>query len=152
MIVRIMRHGDAPTIEGMRQLSAKGIAEARTMGQWLSEQSLTDTILISPLLRAQQTATEVMAYFKHDFKKADESLLKPEADASLTIEYFQALEAESLLLISHMPLVVNLLEAWLPGAGRYFPTAAIAELEINDDSVELAQFITPADLSELKLG
>ncbi len=147
MIIRIMRHGDAPTIDGVRQLSSKGIEESKLMGQWLSQQEPIDTVLVSPLLRAQQTAGCVYPFLQNEFQSSEEPLLKPEASARLAIEYFQALEAESVLLISHMPLVVNLLEAWIPHAGRYFPTASMAELSFKAAKPLLQNFITPAEIA-----
>ena len=147
MIVRIMRHGDAPFINGERQLSELGRAEARLMARWLKDQSSSDLVLVSPLLRAQQTADEVFSVIPQEFPKLEESLLKPESDPKLSCEYFEALGQKSVLLISHMPLVVNLMETWLPSQGRYFPTASIAEIELFQNKPNtLRQFITPADL------
>ncbi len=147
MLVRIMRHGDAPFINGERQLSELGRAEARLMGRWLKEQAKFDGVWVSPLLRAQQTADEVLSCFKSEIPRFDEAFLKPESDAKLSCELFESLGYESILLISHMPLVVNLMDRWLPSKGRYFPTAGVAELEVTKlGSNNLIQFITPNDL------
>lgn len=142
-----MRHGDAPLIDGERQLSENGKKEVRAMAKWLAGQSEPDIVLVSPILRAQQTAQQLEPFLTHHYRRADEELLKPEADAQIATAYFEALSANNLLLISHMPLVVNLLEAWLPGQGRYFPTATIAELEIKGSEAKLKQFISPDDLT-----
>ncbi len=138
-----MRHGDAPFIDGQRQLSDTGIAEVRSMAQYLSSQQPFQAMLVSPLLRAQQTANAVEDVIKSEHIRLDESLLKPESDPRLATSYFEVLEYSSILLVSHMPLVVNLLEAWLPGQGRYFPTAAVAELELSDQGVNLLSFTSP---------
>lgn len=147
MIIRIMRHGDAPLIDGVRQLSTRGIEEAGKMGQWLSEQSQPDMVLVSPLLRAQQTSEQVEPFLAQDYKRADEDLLKPETDATIARHYFESLDSTNLLLVSHMPFVVNLLEAWLPQQARFFSTASIAELELIDGGVRLNRFVSPSDLS-----
>ncbi len=141
-----MRHGDAPLISGQRQLSDTGIAEAGAMAQWLSSRQSFQAMLVSPLLRAQQTANEIESVTKSQYIRLDENLLKPESDPRIATSYFEALEYSSILLVSHMPLVVNLLEAWLPGQGRYFPTAAVAELEISERGVKLLSFTSPANI------
>lgn len=146
MIIRIMRHGDAPFINGERQLSELGFKEAERMGQWLQSQSSFDAMLVSPLLRAQQTAEQVDEVVSGNYQILPENLLKPESHPKIATSYFEALDFDSILLVSHMPLVVNLLETWVSGSGRYFPTAAVATLEITLESTKLLDFTTPSDL------
>ncbi len=146
MIIRIMRHGDAPTINGERQLSHQGIKEVRLIGQWLSEQPEINMLLISPILRAQQTSQQLEPFLSNHYRRGNEELLRPEANAEIACQYFESLSVKSLLLISHMPLVTNLLDSWLPGQGKYFPTASIAELEIISGKAKLLSFMQPSDL------
>lgn len=146
MIIRIMRHGDAPMINGERQLSSHGVEEVKQMGHWLQSQEKPELVLVSPILRAQQTFNSLKSFLIDEYQVKDENLLRPETDATIACHYFESLEADSLLLISHMPFVTNLLEAWLPGRGKYFPTAAIAELEIANSKAKLLKFVQPSDL------
>lgn len=143
MIIRIMRHGDAPTIDGIRQLSANGYAEVERMGAWLSRQEPIDQIIASPLLRAEQTYQTVAACLEYNYTFSEEALLKPEADPRIASSYFESLDVGSLLLISHMPLVSNLLNEWLPNDHRYFPTAAIAEIQLTLGKAVLKGFVSP---------
>lgn len=145
MIIRIMRHGDAPTIDGERQLSARGYAEVEAMGVWLAKQEPIEQILVSPLLRAQQTYQTLAPYLNYEYTLLNETLLKPEADPSIASSYFESLEVKSVLLISHMPLVSNLLNQWLPNDHRYFPTAAIADIQKLSGKTALKAFIKPSD-------
>lgn len=144
MIIRIMRHGDAPTIDGERQLSTRGYAEVEAMGAWLARQEEPiEQILVSPLLRAQQTYQTLAPYLDYEYSLLSEGLLKPEADPSIASSYFESLDAGSVLLISHMPLVSNLLMRWLPEEMRYFPTAAIAEVQLVSGKATLKGFVSP---------
>lgn len=152
MKVWIMRHGDAPYIDGERQLSELGKQDVAQMGQRLAailkEQELElEVMLASPYLRAQQTADiveqQLMSAKVSPFLTEQEPLLRSESDPEMTASYIEALPQSSILLVSHMPLVANLLATWLPQQGRYFPTSAIAELEFVGDKPTFRNFYEP---------
>ncbi len=152
MKVWIMRHGDAPYIDGERQLSELGKQDVAQMSQRLAEilkeQELElEVMLASPYLRAQQTADiveqQLMAAKVRPFLTEQEPLLRSESDPEMTASYIEALPQSTILLVSHMPLVANLLASWLPGQGRYFPTSAIAELEFIEGKPSLINFYEP---------
>lgn len=152
MKVWIMRHGDAPYIDGERQLSELGKQDVAQMAQRLAErfkeQNLElEIMLASPYLRAQQTADiveqELMDAKVRPFLTEQEPLLRSESDPAMTASYVEALPQSTILLVSHMPLVANLLATWLPQQGRYFPTSAIAELEFAGGKPKLTNFFEP---------
>lgn len=137
----IMRHGDAPYINGERQISEQGHDDICKMAQWLSQELTSsaiklDTLLVSPILRAQQTADTIESTLSglldYKWKRQTEPLLKSESDPSITIPFIEEATSGNLLLVSHMPLVSHLWAGWLNGASQYFPTAAIGAIGIND--------------------
>jgi phosphohistidine phosphatase len=137
-----MRHGDAPYINGERQISEQGHDDVRSMASWLGQELKQykiklDAILASPILRAQQTADTVedclSERLDYSWTRQTEPLLKSEADPSITIPFIEEVTSGNLLLISHMPLVSHLWAGWLNGASQYFPTSAIGCITINDD-------------------
>ncbi|GAA0214661.1 phosphohistidine phosphatase SixA [Kangiella japonica] len=137
--IAIMRHGDAPYINGERQISNLGHQQIKQMAKWyaghLKDLGLTlETLLVSPILRAQQTAETFEASFKtlvdYAWRRETEPLLKSESDPNMTIPFVEEATQGTTLLISHMPLVSHLWAGWLPGETQYFPTSAIGTLEI----------------------
>ena len=150
----IMRHGDAPYINGERQISEHGHEQITQMALWfekqLSNKGLTlDTLLVSPVLRAQQTAdTFEKILLKQTGQEAQwlrqtESLLSPESNPEITVPFVEETTSGTTLLISHMPLVSNLWAAWLAGESNYFPTASIGGIELyTEDEASKVQKIT----------
>ena len=69
MNIFIMRHGEAEVIansDKSRRLTAYGIKQAFTQGQWLRKQlelATPDRIIISPYVRAQETFEQVNQAF-----------------------------------------------------------------------------------------
>ncbi|WP_345292671.1 phosphohistidine phosphatase SixA [Kangiella marina] len=140
--IAIMRHGDAPYINGERQISEHGHQQVQHMVRWyaqhLAEQNVQlETLLVSPTLRAQQTADTFEKTFKdlvdYDWTRQTESLLTSESDPAMTIPFVEEATQGTTVLISHMPLVSHLWCGWLPGQSQYFPTAAIGSLGLTTD-------------------
>lgn len=141
--IAIMRHGDAPYINGERQISNLGHQQIKQMAKWYTEhlkgQGLTlDTLLVSPILRAQQTAeifeTTLKALVDYNWSRQTEPLLKSESDPTMAIPFVEQVTQGTTLLISHMPLVSHLWAGWLPGETQYFPTSAIGTLVIPESA------------------
>ena len=69
MNIFIMRHGEAEVMansDKARRLTAYGIKQAFTQGQWLRKQlelATPDRIIISPYVRAQETFEQVNQAF-----------------------------------------------------------------------------------------
>lgn len=134
----IMRHAEAePNFlnDDERQLTATGLSQARGQGKLLSELlGSVDIMAVSPLVRTQQTADCLAEYV--DIEKR---LRVPELVHSRTAEEAEkkiaTLSCETLLIVSHMPLVASL-ESYLceadRGAERGFGLAEISVLESID--------------------
>ncbi|MCF4996678.1 phosphohistidine phosphatase SixA [Pseudomonas syringae] len=133
MKIWVLRHGEAvphgskPDPE--RELTAQGCNEVLSTATELVGQPLT-AIYSSPYLRAQQTAQLVREAlgFEPEIRTVD--WLTPEVDPDKVAE--QLVAVSDVLLVSHNPLVGNLLSYLQHGLG--FPpvrvsTAGLAEVE-----------------------
>ena len=129
----VLRHGEAVPYgscpDSERALTEHGRKEALSSAAQLIGQPLT-AIYASPYLRAQQTAQLVREAlgFEPEIRTVD--WLTPESDPDKVAE--QLVSVSNVLLVSHNPLVGNLLSYLQHGAG-YPPekvgTAGLAELE-----------------------
>ena len=144
MRLYIMRHGHAvlplsASADRERRLTPEGEQEVATTSQWLAEQAgQLDACLISPYIRAQQTATVAMGRIK-TAHRADLHELTPDSEPSLALAAIAAeIEAndhEQVLVVSHMPLVSYLVhEIDRNKQPPIFPTAAIAVMEFDAHS------------------
>lgn len=112
MRIIIMRHGDAVFQGAERILSTRGEQEARLTGLKLVSAFNITKIFCSSKRRAQQTAQIVHDLMRGrnapDIEVLNE--LNPYGDASLVRDYIEATcsEDDTVLLISHIPQVVNL--------------------------------------------
>lgn len=145
-----MRHGDAVFSGGDRVLSARGIQEAKMTGMKLVSTQQITRIFSSPKQRALATASEVKDLLRGRNIPEIEILpeLSPSGDPDIVSDYVQAACAEddTVLLVSHIPQVVNLSQTFA-GLGFNVPsfyTAAALVLEKNDDGQFVPQdFYTP---------
>ncbi|MDD1004476.1 phosphohistidine phosphatase SixA [Pseudomonas sp. TNT2022 ID642] len=129
----VLRHGEAVPYgscpDSERELTEHGRKEALSSAAHLIGQPLT-AIYASPYLRAQQTAQIVREAlgFEPEIRTVD--WLIPEVDPDKVTD--QLVSVSNVLLVSHNPLVGNLLSYLQHGAG-YPPekvsTAGLAELE-----------------------
>ena len=138
MKIVVMRHGDAVSgadNDASRALTELGLTQSRAMASWLAPQwSKFVKVLVSPYLRAQQTWQGIAPLLPaHQVEVCDD--LVPGGDASRVIDYLLALESEcdSLLLVSHLPLVGHLVAELCPGVmPPMFVTSAMVAIELND--------------------
>lgn len=153
----IMRHGEAEPLsseDSQRQLTDRGQHEVNQMALWLQQHyAAFDWIWASPYKRTRQTAELMLA------KQAPFSQLEllpelvPDADAALFKSYFDACISEKpdarVLLVSHMPLVSFLVEAFtLPGQAPVFSTAQLACIDYSPmQGGKLLERLSPADLT-----
>ncbi|CAI8730827.1 phosphohistidine phosphatase SixA [Pseudomonas sp. 29] len=129
----VLRHGEAVPYgscpDSERELTDHGRKEVLNSAAHLIGQPLT-AIYASPYLRAQQTAQIVREAlgFEPEIRTVD--WLTPETDPDKVTD--QLVSVSNVLLVSHNPLVGNLLSYLQHGAG-YPPekvsTAGLAELE-----------------------
>ncbi|WP_341705875.1 phosphohistidine phosphatase SixA [Halopseudomonas sp.] len=154
MRVWVMRHGQAAAqaaSDAQRPLTAAGQQEARLMADLLRQQPL-DAILASPYVRAQQTAALVCAELGFERGVSTAPWLTPDDDPAEVLRYLAERQEQNLLLVSHQPLVSQLLSLFCEGHRRAhlpMPTAALACVESDFVAAGLGQLLllkTPADL------
>ncbi|WP_456024590.1 phosphohistidine phosphatase SixA [Pseudomonas protegens] len=129
----VLRHGEAVPYgscpDSERELTEHGRQEALSSAAHLVGQPLT-AIYASPYLRAQQTAQIVREALGFEPEIRTVEWLTPEVDPDKVTD--QLVSVSNVLLVSHNPLVGNLLSYLQHGAG-YPPekvsTAGLAELE-----------------------
>jgi phosphohistidine phosphatase len=147
MNIFVMRHGDAhlsaPT-DMQRPLTEKGLQEVHSATTWLREyyfaqHTQIDFALVSPYLRTKQTfakITESLSVSRTEYSKD----VIPSASAYLTHDYIDTLlsihqNLQSMLIVSHMPLVSYLLdELTQTKQTPLFATASIAVVNYDRDS------------------
>lgn len=148
MKIWIMRHGEAgfnAPSDSQRSLTPNGELMAHMKGLELGEQFrqqniLLDKIIVSPYLRAKQTAEQLVsglqaADFSQNFAKITEEWagITPNGDVGTVIDYLAFLQeegAKNILIVSHLPLVFELTQA----LSQYqmhinFYPAVVAEIE-----------------------
>jgi phosphohistidine phosphatase len=134
----VLRHGEAEPHgskphDSERALTAHGREEVLRSAALLIGQPLT-AIYASPYLRAQETAQLVRDALGFEPEIRTVEWLTPETDPDKVAE--QLVSVSNVLLVSHNPLVGNLLSYLQHGAG-YLPekvgTAGLAE--INGDEL-----------------
>lgn len=141
MRLYIMRHGHAvlplsAQADEERRLTPEGEREVATTAQWLAEQAgQLDACLISPYIRAQQTATVAMGRVncrqRQDLYELIPDTNPKQALAALAAE-IEAHDYQQVLVVSHMPLVSYLVhEIDRAKQPPIFPTAAIAVMEFD---------------------
>lgn len=152
-----MRHGQASNYassDAQRQLTEQGFLEAKVMAKWVNEQSFTfDKVLVSPYIRAQQTAQAFIDELDQVVEMQTVSFITPAGQASEVHDYIDGIsqleKLSSVLVISHMPLVSYLVaEMTVDHNAPIFPTAGIAliEYDLRRMKGELTSFTSPYDL------
>lgn len=130
----VLRHGEAASqarSDAERELTAAGVEQVLHSSEQLVQQSV-ELILASPYVRAQQTATLV-----HDALRLERPIvtvpwLTPDSDPQKVLAHLDGLGLDSVLLVSHQPLVGNLIGLLEHGhlqSPQAMQTASLAELE-----------------------
>lgn len=154
MNIWILRHGQAEGLaasDELRALTTEGQEEALLMATQLAGQSI-DAILASPYRRAQQTAQVVQSQLQVRRGVATAAWLTPDDDPRRVLKFLAERSEANLLLVSHQPLVSQLVSLLVEGhrAGHYpMPTAGLARIELDFPAAGLGQLrllISPSDL------
>lgn len=107
MKIFILRHGQAEAYradDASRQLTEKGQMDTDfIVKQQLTHLQAVESIWVSPLVRAQQTAKIAASILNKPFETREH--LEPEADCQQLLAQLQNENMRSLLLVSHLPLV-----------------------------------------------
>lgn len=144
MKVFIMRHGEAAHFadsDAERELTKRGCSESIAVARACVEQGYNefDAVLVSPYVRAQQTwdaiSEELTA--KNGIETCDD--ITPYGNAEDVFEYVNALvqtrNLESVLLVSHLPLVGYLTAQFVSDMmPPMFPTSGLACVEFEPES------------------
>ncbi|MNY23403.1 Phosphohistidine phosphatase SixA [compost metagenome] len=133
----VLRHGEAVPHgsrphDSERELTDNGRKEVLHSAEQLMGQPLT-AIYASPYLRAQETAHLVREVLGFEPEIRTVEWLTPDTEPDKVAE--QMVAVSDVLLVSHNPLVGNLLSYLQHGAGHppeRVSTAGLAELESNE--------------------
>lgn len=157
-----MRHGEAEVMaksDQARHLTAYGIKQAFSQGQWLktylkSTALLHDLsyVIVSPYVRAQETLEQVKQAFEGEFTPQVETWegLTPYGNAQTVVDYLSVLKKDGIkavLLVSHLPLVGEIV-AELYGKRNpvsFYP-ATIAQLAWGGHDATIETFKYPAEM------
>jgi len=130
----LLRHGEAePTArsDAERRLTERGCQQVRQAAVQLQGRPLR-TILVSPYVRAQQTAALVAESLGFTGQLQTVPWLVPESDLRQVLRQLDGYSVDELLLVTHQPLV-GALGGLLIHGHRQQPlpmqTASLAELE-----------------------
>jgi len=132
--VWVLRHGEAEPharSDDQRNLTEHGRKQVLRSAAHLLGQPL-DAIVVSPYVRAQQTAGLVHDALGFEDPLVTVSWLTPDSNPDRVIAELDALGLENVLLVSHQPLVSSLLGLLVHGSrqsGEPMSTASLAELE-----------------------
>ncbi|CAM5205536.1 phosphohistidine phosphatase SixA [Alishewanella longhuensis] len=138
--VVIMRHGEAQAqaaTDSLRPLTEHGRIEVQQMALWLAEAvPVFDYVWVSPYVRTRETAALMLEAQQHGAKLEVLPELVPEAPAFALQQRFDLLLAAEpdakVLIISHMPLVSFLVEAFtVPGQAPVFSTAGLCGIHYS---------------------
>ncbi|MCK0527345.1 phosphohistidine phosphatase SixA [Anaerobiospirillum sp. NML120449] len=158
MKIIVMRHGDAMFSGGDRILSPRGEQEARLTGMKLASVLNISRIISSPKQRAVRTAEVVRSLLRGRNIPEIEILpeLSPEGDTRAVVDFLEATAGkdDNVLLVSHIPQVVNLSYAFC-NRDQDFPafyTAAALVLSRDEGSERFhaCNFYQPAGEGEIQ--
>lgn len=128
----VLRHGEAEpraATDAQRELTAHGREQVLCSAALLQGQPL-DAILVSPYVRAQQTAKLVRDALGFKPELITVPWLTPDSDPNVALHELP--EVGNTLLVSHQPLVGDLISLLQHGHCRQpqpMQTASLAELE-----------------------
>lgn len=134
MLIYLLRHGDAPYDEtcGERSLSLRGELETREVaGRHIAALQSVELIICSPVLRARQTLKVLSDVLSYQGELLFEDVLRSESSVGAVERCVDRLEVQSLLLLSHQPLIGKMLEYLTdqPGLGWSMSTSTLACLD-----------------------
>jgi phosphohistidine phosphatase len=162
MLLYILRHAEAEALspsglDADRPLSEPGTKRMKAVARAISRMEPDfDAILVSPLLRARQTAEPVAAACRFDGElQVSESLL-PGSDPVTILEELEGAEWKSVLLVGHEPHLGRLFGRLVSGRKDCevpMKKASLAVFEIaprlGSSHAELRSYLPPRVLERL---
>ena len=157
MQIYVMRHSQAYTlgnIDAKRKLTDKGKLEAGVMTKWLKNKNINiDQLLVSPFVRAQETAQYVVNGFDNNLAVTTLDYIIPSGSAQILHDYIDGVCAsdnvKTLLIVSHMPLVSYIVaELTADNYAPIFQTTSIAHIDYDVKKMKglLVGITSPNDL------
>jgi len=140
MKLYIMRHGQAETVapsDKERRLSLTGIEQSEAVAKWLAHNNTPfDVSFVSPYTRALETYQAVAKWLQPTRFHYVLDELTPESDPASSgdslLAYCAEHQANSALVVSHLPLVGLLISDLCPGVVLpSFATSSVACLELD---------------------
>jgi phosphohistidine phosphatase len=132
MNLYLMRHGEAEPLEhedAPRCLTALGKLNVKDVARQFALRDIALTACLhSPYLRTTQTCTLFLAELAASVQPQVLELLTPETRAADVLNYLQTLQAEHVLVITHNPLVSELLTILTDSEIRTMHIFATSEL------------------------
>lgn len=152
MIVYLMRHGEAEKqalSDPARELTRQGIMENQAVIAKLNQHApMIDHAMMSPYRRARQTSSALgMPFPQLRFEVSKD--LEPEASVYDLLDKVEKTQAMQVFLISHNPLISNLLSLMVDGTletSRHMGTSHIACISMDivaPGCAELLYTLTP---------
>ena len=140
MKIYIMRHGQAgmnAKTDEQRPLTEQGIEESIHMARWLAPQlgDKLDRVIHSNYLRAKQTWQSICSELPKAGAVEESGDITPYGDPAFVASSLTPLAAkhDSILMVSHLPLVGYLVQSLCPAAGApMFATSGLACIEWQD--------------------
>ncbi len=118
MLIYLMRHGEAEQTsqsDQTRELTRKGVMDTRAVMQKLSARSpQIERAMMSPYQRARQTMTALRMASPSTRYEVNQNLV-PEANVYDLLDSFESMNVMQLFIVSHNPLLSNLLSLMLDG-------------------------------------
>ncbi|MDN3699975.1 phosphohistidine phosphatase SixA [Vibrio artabrorum] len=140
MKIFIMRHGEAEHFansDAERALTKRGKIASLAVAQAAAEQGFNqfDKVLVSPYLRAQETWLEISQVFSGKKVEISDDITPYGISSDvfdLTLALADVEKLETILFVSHLPLVGYLTAEFVTGmAPPMFPTSGLACIEFD---------------------
>ena len=137
--ILVMRHGEATPMQAddaSRNLTSVGQQQAEKMGLWLQASHAPSALLVSPYIRAQQTAAGVKKHNAFLFEETCADIV-PEGNPQIAGDYLETLiamhpECDTWLVVAHMPIVSYLVDQLSAGNMPIFNTGAVAVISYDE--------------------
>lgn len=147
MDIFVMRHGEAELMaksDKDRHLTSRGIQQTIAQGTWLKSNAQLDKVLVSSYVRAQETFEQINLVYDNQLVHCAEVWegITPYGNAHTVVSYLDWLAdqgAKSVLLVSHLPLVGEIVSALCGRNPISFYPSTIAKIERNQSSGILIQ-------------
>ena len=137
MLLYLLRHAlaeERAESDAARELTAQGIAQARSVAEKFSQYSpLMERVHCSPYARAQQTASYVMPLFP-DLELVVDERIAPDGDVYSVMEVIEGYDVQHFMLIGHNPFMSKLLSVLVDGtieSHRYVGNANLYCLSLD---------------------